>query len=71
MLGHDVAAAAKIDHSYLRPLADLSAQVGAAAAAGALAGARINADLVEEDTDTALAIYVSTTDASAAVLVPH
>jgi thioredoxin reductase len=52
-------------------VADLSAQVGAAAAAGALAGARINADLVEEDTDTALAIYVSTTDASAAALVPH
>ncbi|MER5648724.1 NAD(P)/FAD-dependent oxidoreductase [Streptosporangium sp. NPDC002524] len=34
---------------------DLFAQVGAAAAAGALAGARINADLVAADTDAALA----------------
>ncbi len=34
---------------------DLSAQVGAAAAAGALAGARINADLVEEETTAAVA----------------
>lgn len=33
---------------------DLSAQVGAAAAAGALAGARINADLVDEETESAL-----------------
>jgi thioredoxin reductase len=35
--------------------ADLSAQVGAAAAAGALAGAHINADLATADTDAALA----------------
>jgi thioredoxin reductase len=34
---------------------DLSAQVGAAAAAGATAGAQINADLVEEEFDTAVA----------------
>ncbi|MFC4588405.1 NAD(P)/FAD-dependent oxidoreductase [Sphaerisporangium corydalis] len=34
---------------------DLSAQVGGAAAAGALAGAHINADLVTADTDAALA----------------
>ncbi|MFE6158349.1 NAD(P)/FAD-dependent oxidoreductase [Streptomyces sp. NPDC056486] len=34
---------------------DLSAQVGASAAAGALAGARINADLVAADTEAALA----------------
>ncbi|WP_416564837.1 NAD(P)/FAD-dependent oxidoreductase [Nocardia testacea] len=33
---------------------DLSAQVGAAAAAGATAGAQINADLVEEEFDTAV-----------------
>lgn len=33
---------------------DLSAQVGAAAAAGALAGAQINADLVMEETDRAV-----------------
>ncbi|MFF1699382.1 NAD(P)/FAD-dependent oxidoreductase [Streptomyces sp. NPDC058257] len=33
---------------------DLSAQVGASAAAGALAGARINADLVAADTEAAL-----------------
>jgi thioredoxin reductase len=36
-------------------VADLSAQVGAAAAAGALAGAVINADLVEEETRQAVA----------------
>ncbi|MFC8128732.1 NAD(P)/FAD-dependent oxidoreductase [Streptomyces sp. NPDC057302] len=34
---------------------DLSAQVGASAAAGALAGARMNADLATADTDAALA----------------
>jgi thioredoxin reductase len=34
---------------------DLTAQVGAAAAAGALAGAHMNADLVTADTDAALA----------------
>ncbi|MGW0227205.1 NAD(P)/FAD-dependent oxidoreductase [Actinopolymorpha singaporensis] len=34
---------------------DLTAQVGASAAAGALAGARINADLAVADTDAALA----------------
>jgi hypothetical protein len=34
---------------------DLTAQVGAAAAAGALAGAHINADLATADTDAALA----------------
>jgi thioredoxin reductase len=38
---------------------DLSAQVGAAAAAGALAGAVINADLVEEETKRAVAARVS------------
>jgi len=36
---------------------DLTAQVGAAAAAGALAGAAINADLVAEDTRQAVAAY--------------
>jgi hypothetical protein len=36
-------------------VADISAQVGAAAAAGALAGAVINADLVNADVDRALA----------------
>lgn len=36
---------------------DLTAQVGAAAAAGALAGARINADLVTEETRAAVAAY--------------
>ena len=34
---------------------DLTAQVGASAAAGALAGAHMNADLVTADTDAALA----------------
>jgi thioredoxin reductase len=34
---------------------DLSAQVGAAAAGGAMAGAQINADLVEDDTERAMA----------------
>ena len=34
---------------------DLSAQVGASAAAGALAGAHLNADLVAADTQAALA----------------
>ena len=36
---------------------DLSAQVGAAAAAGALAAARVNADLVDEETRNAVAAY--------------
>ena len=36
---------------------DLSAQVGAAAAAGAMAGAMINMDLVNEDTDAALVAH--------------
>ncbi len=36
---------------------DVSAQVGAAAAAGALAGARINADLVAEETRNAVTAY--------------
>lgn len=36
---------------------DLSAQVGAAAAAGAFAAAQINADLVAEDTRRAVAAY--------------
>jgi thioredoxin reductase len=38
---------------------DLAAQVGAAAAAGALAGAVINADLVEEETGQAVAAQAS------------
>ncbi len=38
-------------------ITDLSAQVGASAAAGALAGARINADLVDEETRTAVTAY--------------
>ncbi|MFG3342310.1 NAD(P)/FAD-dependent oxidoreductase [Glycomyces sp. NPDC048151] len=36
---------------------DLMAQVGAAAAAGAMAGARINMELVEDDTAAAVAAY--------------
>jgi thioredoxin reductase len=36
---------------------DLTAQVGAAAAAGAMAGAQINADLVMEETSTAVAAH--------------
>ena len=36
---------------------DLAAQVGAAAAAGAFAAAQINADLVTEETDAAVAAY--------------
>lgn len=59
-------------------ITDLTAQVGAAAAAGALAGARINADLVEEVTDrleqdqaTARAISVTTTDASPVGVAAH
>ncbi|MET9553504.1 NAD(P)/FAD-dependent oxidoreductase [Streptomyces sp. NPDC006645] len=40
---------------------DLSAQVGASAAAGALAGAHINADLATADTDAALAATVPAT----------
>jgi thioredoxin reductase len=36
---------------------DLMAQVGASAAAGAMAGAMINADLVTEETDAAVAAY--------------
>ncbi|HEU5483372.1 MAG TPA: hypothetical protein VFU98_00585, partial [Microlunatus sp.] len=54
---------------------DLTAQVGAAAAAGALAGARINADLVDEETETALRTRqktsVAITDASAGLLEAH
>lgn len=50
---------------------DLTAQVGGAAAAGALAGARINADLVEEQTQAAVAISVAATDARAAASVSH
>ncbi|MFB9248942.1 NAD(P)/FAD-dependent oxidoreductase [Sphaerisporangium melleum] len=38
-------------------VADLTAQVGAAAAAGALAGAQINADLIEEETRSAVAAH--------------
>lgn len=38
-------------------VADLTAQVGAAAAAGALAGAQINADLVMEETGIAVTSY--------------
>jgi thioredoxin reductase len=38
---------------------DLSAQVGASAAAGALAGAVINADLVEDETRLAVAARAS------------
>jgi thioredoxin reductase len=38
---------------------DLTAQVGAAAAAGAMAGAQINADLVAEDTRAAVAAYAA------------
>jgi thioredoxin reductase len=38
---------------------DLSAQVGAAASAGAAAAAQINADLVTEDTEQAVAAYRS------------
>lgn len=41
---------------------DLTAQVGASAAAGALAGAHINALLATADTDAALAIAQKTTD---------
>jgi hypothetical protein len=36
---------------------DLTAQVGASAAAGAMAGAHINADLVAEDTRNAVLAY--------------
>ena len=39
-------------------VSDLGAQVGSAAAAGALAGARLNADLVEEETEAAVADVV-------------
>ncbi|MFB8279200.1 NAD(P)/FAD-dependent oxidoreductase [Nocardia colli] len=39
---------------------DLSAQVGGAAAAGAFAAAQINADLVTEDTERAVAAYRNT-----------
>ncbi|PXX59161.1 thioredoxin reductase [Nocardia tenerifensis] len=39
---------------------DLSAQVGAAAAAGAFAAAQINADLITEDTDLAVRAYRNT-----------
>lgn len=38
-------------------VSDLSSQVGNAAAAGAMAGAQINADLVNEETDEAVAAY--------------
>jgi thioredoxin reductase len=44
---------------------DLSAQVGAAAAAGAWAGAQINADLVLEEADLAVAAYRARTPAPA------
>jgi thioredoxin reductase len=40
-------------------VADISAQVGSAAAAGAFAGAQINADLVAEETRQAVAAYVA------------
>jgi thioredoxin reductase len=42
-------------------VADISAQVGAAAAAGALAGAHINADLIEEEVVEALATHAAQT----------
>lgn len=42
---------------------DLTAQVGASAAAGALAGAHMNADLATADTDAALAAQSGTTHA--------
>ncbi|MEK8170908.1 NAD(P)/FAD-dependent oxidoreductase [Streptomyces sp. M19] len=42
-------------------VADLTAQVGAAAAAGAMAGAQINADLVAEETRRAVAAHRATT----------
>ena len=45
-------------------VADMSAQVGAAAAAGALAGAQINADLAEEDARRALAARSDRTSAA-------
>ncbi|HZE38691.1 MAG TPA: NAD(P)/FAD-dependent oxidoreductase [Stackebrandtia sp.] len=54
-------------------ITDLTAQVGAAAAAGALAGAQINADLVDEEIDRAVAAArepfsaASEAEASAAV----
>jgi len=52
---------------------DLSAQVGAAAAGGALAGARINADLIEEETRQAVAArrdcFSAGSEAQVAVLV--
>lgn len=50
---------------------DLSAQVGAAAAAGALAGARINADLVEEETAAALESSVVIADAPTPMADAH
>jgi hypothetical protein len=40
---------------------DLTAQVGASAAAGALTGAQMNADLAIADTDAALATYSQST----------
>ena len=40
-------------------VADISAQVGAAAAAGALAGAHINADLIEEEVSAAMATHAA------------
>lgn len=46
-------------------LTDLSAQVGASAAAAAMAGAQINADLVAEETRAAVAAYNSRRDAAA------
>ncbi|MFG3257246.1 NAD(P)/FAD-dependent oxidoreductase [Streptomyces sp. NPDC048172] len=45
---------------------DLTAQVGAAAAAGALAGARINAELATADTDEALTLALALTENRAA-----
>ena len=49
---------------------DLMAQVGAAAAAGAMAGARINAELVEEETAAAVAA-ARDADLSTAALAAH
>ncbi|GAA4936953.1 NAD(P)/FAD-dependent oxidoreductase [Streptomonospora halophila] len=48
---------------------DLAAQVGAAAAAGAAAGARINADLIAEDTRAALAAHRDPFSAEAQALL--
>jgi thioredoxin reductase len=45
-------------------ITDLAAQVGTSAAAGAFAAARINAELVEEETRTAVEAYRAVTSAS-------